>query len=130
MGTWDGYFSAFDAATGDLLWRHDAEGGISGAPTVMAGLVYFSTCEFCGVRASRYAKQGPRGTYALDATTGKLVWQSKAGQYSPIVADRERVYLVGKTRIYALEEVPRVFRGGKSAQGRPTAAAVEAAGAE
>ena len=43
VGTWDGYFSAFDAGTGDLRWRHDATGGISGAPTVMAGLVYYST---------------------------------------------------------------------------------------
>ncbi|MFN2467556.1 MAG: hypothetical protein ABR521_05425, partial [Gaiellaceae bacterium] len=81
-------------------------------PTVMAGLVYFSGCEFCGIRASRYAKQGPRGTYALDARTGELVWQSKAGQYSPIVADEERVYLTGKTRVYAYEPITR-FGGGK-----------------
>ena len=33
------------------------------------------------------------------------MWQTKPGQYSPIVADREHVYLVGKTRVYGLEEV-------------------------
>jgi outer membrane protein assembly factor BamB len=103
VGSYDGGFYAFDAATGDLKWRWEAPAAIHGAPTVLAGVVYFSTCEFCGRRASRYAKQGPRGTFALDATTGRLLWQAKPGEYSAIVADAQRVYLVGKTRIYALE---------------------------
>lgn len=107
VGSYDGGFYAFDAATGNRKWRYEAPSAIHGAPTVMAGLVYFSSCEFCGIRASRYAKQGPRGTYALDARSGRLVWQSKAGQYSPIVADDERVYLTGKTRVYALETIRR-----------------------
>jgi outer membrane protein assembly factor BamB len=128
VGSYDGGFYAFDAATGDQKWRYEAPAAIHGAPTVMAGLVYFSTCEFCGVRASRYAKQGPRGTYALDAKTGTLVWQSRAGQYSPIVADRERVYLVGKTRIYALEEPARRYRGDKVEQRPPTGGARSFAG--
>jgi outer membrane protein assembly factor BamB len=77
---------------------------VHGAPTVMAGLVYLSTCAFCGQRGSRYAKNGPNATYALDARTGKLAWHFPDGQYSPLVADRERIYVTGKTRLYGLEE--------------------------
>jgi outer membrane protein assembly factor BamB len=102
-GTYDGTFAAFDAATGEVVWRWDAPGAIHGAPTVMGGLVYFSTASFSTGRAQRAIKQGGRGTYALDARTGRLVWQRPGvGQYSPIVADETRVYLTGATRVYAL----------------------------
>ena len=102
VGTYDGKFLALDAATGDVVWRFDAPGSIHGAPTVLAGLVYFSTCGTCGQNGSRYAKRGPRRTYALDARTGRPVWMFRDGLYSPIVADRWRVYLVGRTRVYGL----------------------------
>ena len=102
VGTWDGYFSAFDAATGDLVWRHDAEGGISGAPTVMAGLVYYSTFGKFTNSHQRRVEDGPYRTYALDARTGQAVWQFPDGQYSPIVSDRNRVYLVGSEAVYGL----------------------------
>jgi outer membrane protein assembly factor BamB len=102
VGTWDGYFSAFDAATGDLLWRHEAEGGISGAPTVMAGLVYYSTFGKFTNTHQRRVKNGPYRTYALDARTGRPVWQFPDGQYSPVVADADRVYLVGSEAVYGL----------------------------
>ena len=104
VGTYDGRFRAFDAATGDPVWSWDAPGAIAGAPTVMAGLVYFSTASGnTGPRAQRYIKRGERGTYALNARTGKVVWRWPGmGQYSPIVADEERVYLVGSTRVLGL----------------------------
>jgi outer membrane protein assembly factor BamB len=102
VGTWDGYFSAFDAATGDLRWRHDAEGGISGAPTVMAGLVYYSTFGKFTNSHQRRVEDGPYRTFALDARTGKPVWQFPDGQYSPLVADEDRVYLVGSESVYGL----------------------------
>jgi outer membrane protein assembly factor BamB len=102
VGTWDGYFSAFDAATGDLIWRHEADGGISGAPTVMAGLVYYSTFGKFTNSHQRRVKDGPYRTYGLDARTGKPVWQFPDGQYSPVVADRDRVYLVGSEAVYGL----------------------------
>jgi outer membrane protein assembly factor BamB len=105
VGTWDGYFSAFDAGTGDLRWRHDATGGISGAPTIMAGLVYYSTFGKFTNSHQRHVKDGPFRTYALNARTGKPVWQFPDGQYSPVVADTERVYLVGSESVYGL--VPR-----------------------
>jgi outer membrane protein assembly factor BamB len=100
VGTYDGFFLALDAATGDVLWRWEAPSAIHGAPTVMAGLVYFSSVSSrVALKAQRYVKRGKRGTYALDALTGKLVWKWLGmGQYSPIVADETRVYLTGSTR--------------------------------
>ena len=101
IGTYDGELIAYDAATGDELWRHRAPGAIHGAPSVIDGIVYFSTCGRCGEHASRSAKSGPRGTYAVDARTGRLVWSYRDGQYSPVVADRRRLYLVGFQHVYA-----------------------------
>jgi len=105
VGTYDGFFLALDAATGNVVWRHDTRGSVHGAPTVMGGLVYFSTCGTCGQKGTRRAEKGPRRTYAVDARNGKQVWSFPDGHYSPIVADPKRVYLVGSTRVYAL--VPR-----------------------
>ena len=104
VGSYDGYFYAFDAATGARRWRTRIGASIHGAPTVLDGLVYFSTCGTCGQRGSRGAAFGPRATYALDARTGRRVWRFFAGHYSPVVADREHVYVAGSTRVYALEE--------------------------
>ena len=105
VGSYDGNVYAFDAATGRRRWTYSAPGSIHGAPTVMAGLVYFSTCGRCGSHGSRYAKQGPRLTFALDARTGKRVWTFGDGHYSPIIADGDRVYLTGHTREYGLVPV-------------------------
>jgi outer membrane protein assembly factor BamB len=89
VGSYDDKLYALDAATGDERWSFEANGNISGAPTVLAGNVYFSTL---------------RGrTYALDARTGDRIWTFPDGKYTPVVADRERVYLTGFTRVYALE---------------------------
>jgi outer membrane protein assembly factor BamB len=107
VGSYDGYFSALDAATGDVRWRWEAPAAVHGAPTVMDGLVYFSSCSDCALNPSRYVKNGPRGTYALDARTGRLVWRDPAGTYSPIVSDGRRVYLVGQARVIGLEPVQR-----------------------
>ena len=109
VGSYDGKVYAFDAATGRLRWTYEASGSIHGAPTVMAGLVYFSVCGTCGRNGVRYAKEGPPGTFALDAETGKLVWSFWDGRYSPIVADEERVYLMGKSRVWGLEPCPKLY---------------------
>jgi outer membrane protein assembly factor BamB len=90
VGSYDGYFYALDAATGDEKWSFNAKGSISGSPTVMAGLVYFSTFE--------------RKTYALDARTGRSVWTLPDGRYTPLVADEEHAYIVGRSKIFALTE--------------------------
>ena len=87
-GSHDRRLRAFDAATGEVRWSFRANGPISGSPTVLAGVVYFSSAT--------------GRTYALDARTGKKLWVFRDGQYSPVVADGERVYLTGYNRLYAL----------------------------
>lgn len=89
-GSYSGQFFAFDAATGTILWKFKADGPISGSPTVIAGRVYFATLKGT--------------TYGLDARTGAQVWTFPDGKYSPVVADKKRMYLVGYTRIYGLNE--------------------------
>jgi outer membrane protein assembly factor BamB len=104
-GTYDGKFYALSAATGDVRWKHHAAGAVHGAPTVMDGLVYYSTCSTCGSAASRSVKRGPDGTFALNARTGHAVWRFRAGKYAnPIVADDDRVYLTGRSRLFALTD--------------------------
>ena len=88
VGSYDGNLYALDAATGDVRWTFPTGGRISGAATVIAGIVYVSTLE--------------ERTFALDAATGEQVWSFPDGKYTPIVADSERAYLVGYTRVYGL----------------------------
>ena len=89
-GSYSHTFYCFDAATGAVLWRFHANGPISGSPTVIAGRVYFATLK--------------QRTYALDARTGTLVWTFPDGKYTPVVADSERLYLVGYAKVYGLAE--------------------------
>ena len=64
-----------------------ANGAISGAASVVDGVVYFSTF---GLR-----------TYALAAATGRLLWTWPDGEYSPVVTDGRRLYLTGRGKLYA-----------------------------
>lgn len=89
-GSYSKTFFCFDAATGKVLWTFKANGPISGSPTVIAGRVYFATL------------QGR--TYALDARTGGVTWTYPDGKYTPVVADADRLFLVGYARIYGLDE--------------------------
>lgn len=88
IGSYDGRFYALDAGTGEVDWRFDAHGKISGAASVIDGLVYFST----------FAER----TFALSAASGREVAGWRDGKYSPAVADRGHLYLVGLGRLYAL----------------------------
>jgi outer membrane protein assembly factor BamB len=89
VGSYSGRFYAFDAATGDVKWTFRASGPISGSATIIDGVVYFAT--FKG------------RTYGLNAATGKLVWSFADGRYTPVVADRDRLYLVGYSKVYAFK---------------------------
>ena len=90
VGSYSGRFYALDAATGDVKWRFQAKGDISGSATVLNGVVYFSTFDEL--------------TYALDAHTGNLLWTFRDGKYAGVVADSERLYLVGHARVYGMVE--------------------------
>jgi outer membrane protein assembly factor BamB len=90
-GSYSKKFYAFDAATGETRWTFKANGKISGSPTVIGGIVYFATLE--------------GRTYALNARTGKQVWTYPDGKYSPVVAAKGRLFLVGYGKVYGM--VPR-----------------------
>ena len=102
VGSYDGSLYALDAATGGVRWRHPVASAVHGAPTVINGVVYFSSCGTCGHRGARSAKLGARRTYGVDAQTGRRLWTFPDGRYSPAVADGERLYIVGDTRVYGL----------------------------
>ena len=102
VGSYDHRLYALSQATGRTRWMFDAGAPISGAPTVLDGLVYFSTCGSC---SSYESNPRARRTFALDTTTGRLVWRFPDGEYSPVIADRRRLYLTGFTSLYGL--VPR-----------------------
>jgi outer membrane protein assembly factor BamB len=90
IGSYSDRFYALDAATGDVKWRFQAKGDISGSATVLNGVVYFSTFDEL--------------TYALDARNGRVLWTFRDGKYGGVVADRERLYLVGHARVYGMVE--------------------------
>lgn len=90
IGSYSGVFYCFDAATGNVIWSFHSNGPISGSPTIVDGRVYFATLN--------------RETYGLDASNGKLLWTFPDGKYSPVVADTQRLYLIGYAKIYGLEE--------------------------
>jgi outer membrane protein assembly factor BamB len=54
---------------------------------VIDGIVYFATLNGT--------------TYGLDAATGRQVWSFPDGKYTPVVADVKRLYLVGRSAVYA-----------------------------
>jgi outer membrane protein assembly factor BamB len=94
VGSYSGRFYALDAGTGDVRWRFDAGGPISGSATVIGGLVYFATLHAPNARNGR--------TYALDARTGKLVWSFPDGKYTPAVAVRDKLFLIGYGVVYGM----------------------------
>jgi outer membrane protein assembly factor BamB len=99
VGSYDHTFYAFDAQTGSRRWSRDVGHPISGASTVLDGLVYFSTCGSC----SQYESDPEaRHSYAVDARTGRFVWSFPDGEYSPVVSDGRRIYLMGFTTLYGL----------------------------
>jgi outer membrane protein assembly factor BamB len=97
IGSYDHRFYALDAGTGEVRWRFAANGEISGSAAVIDGVVYFSTFA--------------RRTYALRAVDGAAAASWPDGMYSPAVASRGRIYLVGLGRVYAL--APTYARGAR-----------------
>jgi outer membrane protein assembly factor BamB len=90
-GSYSGRFYAFDAATGAERWHFDAHGKISGSATVIGDVVYFATLQ--------------KRTYALNARTGKQLWSFPDGKYTPAVAVKGRLFLIGYGTVYGM--VPR-----------------------
>ena len=92
VGTTSGRFYALDADDGQVRWRFDLDGKILGSPTVTNGRVYVSSTA--------------RETVVLDAKSGAFRWRFGDGYYSPLVVAGEKALIVGKGRVYALENAP------------------------
>ena len=94
VGSYSGTFYALDAGTGEPRWTFRAGGPISGSSVVIGHVVYFATLE------EKHLKNGR--TYALDARTGKLLWTFPDGKYTPAVAVRGRLFLIGYGVVYGM----------------------------
>jgi len=92
VGSYSKRFYALDAATGDERWSFKANGKISGSATVIGNVVYFATLN----------ERGNGRTYALNARTGKQLWTYPDGQYTPAVAVKGHLYLVGYGTVYGM----------------------------
>ena len=88
VGSYEHRLYALDAATGRVRWSFAAGDRISGAASVVDGLVYFSTFD--------------ERTFVVRARDGALVREWRDGKYSPAVAAPGRLYFVGLGKLYAL----------------------------
>ena len=109
VGSYDRRLYALDAETGRIRWTFAAAGPVSGTPTVIAGIVYFATCPIC---IAGVARAGVARTYGVDARTGRLLWWQRGGQYTPVVADEQRAYVIGYRHLFGMG--PAVARSGRS----------------
>jgi hypothetical protein len=94
----------FDASTGDLLWNTsvaDEIGDWKCSPAYADGMVFAGRPEPNSMDFE--------GTYALNASTGEIVWSYPEGGASPAVADG-MVFTVGGGRVYAFGPTS-VWRG-------------------
>jgi len=83
---------AYDAETGEELWRFGVEGSVRDDPAVADGHVYFH-------------QSGD--LYALDAETGELVWEFEEASGEDLIVHDERVYLGGsrkRLQVFEAEE--------------------------
>ena len=78
-GTFDNAVVAFDAASGDEVWRFSVGGLVRSSPAVVDGVAYF------GADDNLF--------YAIDSVTGTEIWRFELGgggqQSSPSVVDDE-----------------------------------------
>jgi hypothetical protein len=74
-----------------VRWQQHINGVILGAASVLGETVYV-------------AGLGPNvGTFGFNVKTGKKVFESDLGEYSPVVSDGHRMYLVSASGIRAFE---------------------------
>jgi outer membrane protein assembly factor BamB len=89
MGSYDGTFYALDARSGRTVWTYNAGGKISGAPTIVGHIVYFSNLS-------------AKTTIGLDVRTGHRVFFDNHGAFNPVISDGKRLYLTGYSSEFAL----------------------------
>jgi outer membrane protein assembly factor BamB len=89
LGSYTGWFYALSLTSGRILWKYDAEASISGAASIINGVVYFSTLS-------------PSRTLGLLASNGEVVFADGDGGFNPVVSDSQRLYLTTWGELTAL----------------------------
>src|SRR3954452_4069712 len=88
VGSYDGNFYALDARSGNTVWKYSAGGKISGAPTVVGHIVYFSNL-------------ANKTTIGLNVKNGHPLFRSVHGAFNPVISDGKRLYLTGYSSEFA-----------------------------
>jgi outer membrane protein assembly factor BamB len=100
-GSYDGYLYAFNARSGQVRWRHWAGGKISGSATVIGDDVYYSDL-------------ATHSTAGLNDATGAKVFGWGDGAFTPVVADDQAIFLIGRGSIYEMLPTHRRSKRSKS----------------
>src|SRR4051794_15574582 len=82
FGSYDGTFYALDARSGNIRWRFRSGGKISGSPTIVGRIVYFSDL-------------GKRMTYGLSTRSGRVLVKKTFGGFDPAISDGRHLFLIG-----------------------------------
>lgn len=90
IGSRDGVAYALDAKSGAVRWKRSVGDQIIGSGIVIGSTFYVS-------------RETEQGTVGFEAATGKQVFESDLGAYSPAISDGERFYLVGYGTVRAFE---------------------------
>ncbi len=89
IGSYDGTFYAINARSGHVSWTFNGHGRISGSPTIIGRIVYFSDL-------------GTHRTYGLGISTGRVLFEKDTGAFDPVISDANNIYLTGETGLYGL----------------------------
>jgi outer membrane protein assembly factor BamB len=72
-----------------VRWTHNSGGKISGSPTIVGNVIYFSSL-------------GTKSTAGLDVRTGRQVFSFPDGAFNPVISDYGAIYLAGYTQLYQM----------------------------
>ncbi len=94
IGSYNSYLYALNAQDGSIRWSAGplpaAKPGISGSATVVNNTVYVSTV---------YSP----GSFGFNVRTGKQVWHYADGSYTPVIANQNALFLMGKYTLYKFD---------------------------
>jgi outer membrane protein assembly factor BamB len=103
LATVEGVVTAYNQATGNILWVFYANGPVYGSPTIVNGIAYFASVNYPAEDIiGNYA-------YALNATTGALIWDNFLPYGGDWVAP-----LVANGRVFVPEAYKEGISGGFS----------------
>jgi outer membrane protein assembly factor BamB len=88
FGSYDGNLYALDARSGRTRWTFRSGDRISGSPTVIGDVVYFSDL-------------GRRRTFGIDTRSGERVFRRPFGAYDAVISDGRHLIVTGHRRVVA-----------------------------